>query len=39
MRIVRYLTHGRAEPEVGVELNDGIRKLAVPAAGDLLTRR
>lgn len=38
MRIVRYLTHGRAEPEVGVELNDGIRKLDVPTAGDLLTR-
>jgi 2-dehydro-3-deoxy-D-arabinonate dehydratase len=38
MRIVRYLAHGRAEPEVGVELNDGIRKLDVPTAGDLLTR-
>ena len=38
MRIVRYLTHGQARPEVGVELGDGVRKLDVPTAGDLLSR-
>jgi 2-dehydro-3-deoxy-D-arabinonate dehydratase len=38
MRIVRYLTHGRKAPEVGVELDDGVRKLDVPTVGDLLTR-
>jgi 2-dehydro-3-deoxy-D-arabinonate dehydratase len=38
MRIVRYLTHGQAEPAVGVELDDGVRKLDVPTVGDLLSR-
>jgi 2-dehydro-3-deoxy-D-arabinonate dehydratase len=38
MRIVRYLTHGRAEPEVGIELDDGVRKLDVPTVSDLLAR-
>ncbi len=38
MRIVRYLIHGEPTPAVGVELDDGIRKLDVSAVGDLLTR-
>lgn len=38
MRLVRYLAHGRQDPEVGIELSDGIRKLDVPTAGDLLSR-
>ena len=38
MRIVRYLANGHADPAVGVELDDGIRKLDVSATGDLLSR-
>jgi len=38
MRIVRYLSHGRAEPEVGIELDDGVRRLDVPTVGELLAR-
>jgi len=38
MRIVRYLAHDQADPAVGVELDDGIRKLDVSATGDLLSR-
>jgi 2-dehydro-3-deoxy-D-arabinonate dehydratase len=38
MRIVRYLANDQADPAVGVELDDGIRKLDVSATGDLLSR-
>jgi len=38
MRIVRYLVDGQADPAVGVELDDGIRKLDVSTAGVLLSR-
>jgi 2-dehydro-3-deoxy-D-arabinonate dehydratase len=38
MRIVRYLVDDQAAPAVGVELDDGIRKLDVATAGDLLSR-
>jgi len=38
MRIVRYLVDAQADPAVGVELDDGIRKLGVSTAGDLLSR-
>jgi 2-dehydro-3-deoxy-D-arabinonate dehydratase len=38
MRIVRYLADGQTDPEVGIELADGIRKLAVPGVGALLGR-
>ncbi len=38
MRLVRYLADGSAEPEVGVELPDGIRRMDVDTMGDLLSR-
>ena len=37
MRLVRYLAEGRLDPEVGVESEDGIRKLNVATIGDLLS--
>ena len=38
MRIVRYLADDQADPAVGIELDDGIRKLDVSTTGDLLSR-
>lgn len=38
MRLIRYLAQGQAVPEVGVELDDGIRRLDVASVGDLLGR-
>jgi 2-dehydro-3-deoxy-D-arabinonate dehydratase len=38
MRIVRYLVNGQPAPAVGVELDDGVRKLDVSTVGDLLAR-
>jgi 2-dehydro-3-deoxy-D-arabinonate dehydratase len=38
VRIARYLARGRNGPEVGVELSDGVRKLAAATVGELLSR-
>jgi len=36
MRVVRYLAQGQTVPNVGVELADGIRPVAVASVGELL---
>jgi 2-dehydro-3-deoxy-D-arabinonate dehydratase len=38
MRVVRYLPTGESVPRVGIELEDGIRPVAVTSVGDLLGR-
>jgi len=37
VRLVRYLADGRPDPDVGVEFEDGIRKLNVATMGELLS--
>jgi 2-dehydro-3-deoxy-D-arabinonate dehydratase len=38
VRLVRFLTDGSAVPEVGIELDDGVRRLGVATMGELLSR-
>jgi 2-dehydro-3-deoxy-D-arabinonate dehydratase len=38
LRLVRYLAEGSADPEVAVELEDGLRKLPVSSMAELLGR-